>query len=220
MGGDPANGKSPDELRRQAESLLVQILQERPEDTRALAEKGLLLLDSGTLEEARELLAGAVARLPGTPVLLTALARVEREHARSLALRLGQESQAKVFEAPDRLRSLGGRFEPLIHLQKGRAVLSLQDGQIRRDLAAKELNRLHIWMRPHLIEGDSFESWWSRRLNEQVFLPIQPEADIRSEDVDEIANRIEAHAPEIDTLDESFGLKKDPGTIPIALDTA
>jgi tetratricopeptide (TPR) repeat protein len=209
-GGNSDQGKSPGVLRRQAESLLKEVLCAHPNDVRALAEKGLLLLDSAHLKEARDLLTGAVERLPGTPTLLAALARLEREEARAESLRLSEESIREVFEAPDRLRLLGGGFEPLIHLQKGRAVLVLQDGQIRRDLAAKELDKLHKWVRPHLEpELKSFEAWWGHRLNEQVFLPIQPDTKVESEDVEGISTRLAAHAAEIDALEEAFGLRKD-----------
>lgn len=216
-GDDPERGRSPLELRRRAESLLDKVLSDQPHDRRAVVEKGLLLLDDGRFDEARELLSESAGRWPGTPVLLAALARVEREQARARSLRLREETKAEVFEAPDQLRALGAGFEPLIHLQKGRAVLALQDGQLRRELAAKELDKLHQWMRPHLDpESDSFEAWWSRRLNDQVFLPIPADADIRPDDVDDLSSRMEERAAEIDVLDETYGLKKDPRALTLA----
>lgn len=216
-GGDPEHGRLPGELRRQAEALLNSILVIHPNDSHALAEKGFLLIESGELQEAQKLLEGALERLPGTPLFLSALARVEREQARAKSLRLSDESKTMVFAAPDRLRRLIGGFEPLIHLQKGRAVLALHDGQVRRDLAAKEFNRLHEWMRPHLEPDlESFEAWWSQRLNEQVFLPLPPDAHVMPEVVEELSLRLDARAVKIDFLDEAYSLRKDPRAVAVA----
>ncbi|MFY9821582.1 MAG: tetratricopeptide repeat protein [Thermoanaerobaculia bacterium] len=216
-GGDPDQGRPAGVLRQQAEGLLKEILRLRPADARALTEMALLLLDGGRLPEARDLLAGVAERLPGTPAPLVALARLEREQARAESLRLSEKSLAKVFDASDRLRALGGGFEPLIHLQKGRAVLALQDGQLRRNLASRELDKLHQWTRPHLKpELKTFEAWWSRRLNEQVFLPIQPDATVGPEDIESLSIRLDARTAEIDALDEAFGLRKAPRAAPVA----
>lgn len=64
-------------------------------------------------------------------------------------------------------------------------------------------------------ELDTFEAWWSRRLNEQVFLPLSPDSEVRPDDVDELSGRLDARAAEVDALDEAYGLRKDPRAAPI-----
>lgn len=204
-GGGISARWTPEALRRRAGELLDRVLDIWAYDLRALAEKGLLLADSGQLEEARALLVAALEHMPGAPILAGALARVERERAQREFRPYTELSAAEVQEPSMRLRALNPVYEPLTHLQRGRAILALQDGHARLAGAARELDQLHRWMRPHLAPSqDTFQAWWSQGLEEHVFSPFPVEASIGPEDVAGIADRIERNRRQTDMLEEDF----------------
>jgi hypothetical protein len=195
----------------------VQVLEAWPFDARALAERGLLLLDMGRLQDGRRALGEALERQPGQPALVAALARAERETAAEEKRVLSEESLAEVLAAPGRLRGLDRAFEPLARLQQGRGILALSDGQVRLEAAGRELNALHRWVRPRLeLEADRFEGWWSRRIHEAVFASIEPDSEIQTEQVPVIAGQLQDNAARIDLLEEDYWLRWTSSALPPA----
>ncbi|MCG8457337.1 MAG: tetratricopeptide repeat protein, partial [Holophagales bacterium] len=105
-GSSEAATSVPGDLRSEARNLLEARLSERPHDVRALTEKGLLLLESGNIDDARDFLERHAERLPAAPTLWTSLGRAIREQAKARERRLDEEAEVDVRQAPEQLDSL------------------------------------------------------------------------------------------------------------------
>ncbi len=215
IGGGTGPARLPEALRDRADGLLHQVLSLWPQDAKALAERALLRLDAGRWSEARALILSALDILPATPALLASLARVEREEARAEKKTL-REAQAAVLDPSLRLRALNPAFQPLAHLQKGRAFLALTDGMDRLHGAAKELTHLRQWIRPFLGRTeDRFEKWWGGRIEERVFFQIGPEPEVQTTEVETVTAILAERSAEIDLLEEDFWGRLSAGPAPV-----
>ncbi len=81
----------PAELLQKSARLLEDLLSRAPHHPRACLEKAYLLIERGSLEEARLFLEEQIAALPNQLGLRQALGRVNRELARQQELRFDQE---------------------------------------------------------------------------------------------------------------------------------
>ena len=130
-------------IRKHAMKLLDDVAKYRSYDARAASEKGLLLLDARQTSEADEFLTDAFAKLPGSPGLAYALARVERVQAASK----GSESATRdrIVVRWHHLSEISLNLRPLGLLGEGRSWLDLRDGHEARHQASRALRTLHHW---------------------------------------------------------------------------
>ena len=225
---------SPSELRARAVGMLDELILTRPYETRARAEKGLLLLESKEYEEAKRFLKESIALFPGEAALRYALARTERELARRERRRF-DPAQADIVTAEwNRLRLLNPAFGPLEDLGKGRAWLVQLDGHIVREKALGSFKHIRQWMRPYLrfignggeaqnndpvdirrlyAKKKGFAPWWSREIQAYLFGPIDINVALEDEHLDLIGQRLGRYHHAVDTLEEDFALRLAGGMV-------
>jgi hypothetical protein len=194
-----------------------------PYDPRLPTEKALLLLDSGKAQEAYDLLAEAILRLPAATGPAYAFARAGRQLALEQSDAAKQNSLINSWRLLDSLES---RSRPLELLGEGRTWLACRDGTKVDDEATRCFKRLHLWVSEHLPQeqGDldklsprpeeirdvfplprsaPLEDWWSREIQAYVFGNLRVNgAD--GDYLDVIRGRLESFAVDTDALEEDF----------------
>ncbi len=197
-------------LREQAGFLLSRAASKQPDDPSTLTQKGLLLLESGQIEESRKMLALTTSRFVAAPTLLAAFARASREEASSSQRRLEEPGALETLLAPtDRLKGLGSVYEPLVHLQNGRAFLALKDGQQRLEGAARSFDRLNRWIQARVDDplAIDFEKWWAKQIQANMFFDVQSGVEISQDDVLAVDKQLLDTGFFVDSLEEDFSYR-------------
>lgn len=196
-------------LRRQAAQILDELLEEHTHQPQALTEQVLLALDEGDAAKARSLFDGPAARLAAASPLLAAVSRLEREEARQTRRKLDEDSLRTAFDGPNPLRNLdGSAFTPLLHLQEGRAALSLSGGEKRLELAARHLERLRAWAAAQPKDAGDFAAWWAERVADHALDGKAQQAEIETGDVEVLDAWQRERGPELDELEEDYCLRQ------------
>ncbi len=204
-----------EQLRRQAEEILEQVLGSAPGDPRAVTERAHLLIDVERPGEARELLDRHLVEMPSAPDLLIALARAERHHAQAVQSRLTPETEAQALAPGSSLGRLGAGFQPVANLVRGRAYLALQDGQARLDGAARAFDHLQTWVREHLPDDEQagrpeklrYLPWLSLRLSHSVLDGLDLETTVRPAELPAIEENLARGRGDVDILEEDFAIR-------------
>ncbi|MEE8586276.1 MAG: tetratricopeptide repeat protein [Acidobacteriota bacterium] len=217
------------EHRNRALEMLDRVLEAQPFQTKARAEKGLLLLEWGRYEQAGAFLAESVALYPGDGALRYALARAERKAAQKESRPLSSVEPGAVTAAWESLHELNPAFYPLEQLGKGSAWLAHRDGNVRRRKALKAFSSLRKWTHPYLRytgkgkspgaedpttirrqyeEKKGFEPWFSREVQALVFGPIPIHRELKNADLECIDERLHRYAAPIERLEEDFAVRQ------------
>lgn len=198
------------ELRHRAESLLATAIAGEPDDPSILTQQGLLLLESGQIEESRNLLALKSNRFFAAPTLLAAFARASREEAHARHRRLDEPGAIEsLLEPSERLKGLGSVYEPLVHLQEGRAFLALSDGHSRLQGAGRSFDRLNRWAQAKINDPQAidFEKWWANQIRAAVFPELEGRKDFGGDDVLAIDQQLLDTGFHVDGLEEDFSYR-------------
>jgi tetratricopeptide (TPR) repeat protein len=219
---------TPANLRTRAIALLDQLIDAKPYQTNARAERALLLLEAGQAATARQFLSESIALFSGDTSLRYAMARVEREIARQEKRRLADVTSERVTSEWKRLASRNPSFLPLEQLGGARALLAHRDGQEVREGALKSFSKMRQWMKPHLdfigasngcrdddpesvrdcySAKEGFENWWSREVQAYLFGSVHIDEALTDEHLNLITQRLDLYERPIDTLEEDFAVR-------------
>ncbi|MGD1102921.1 MAG: tetratricopeptide repeat protein [Terriglobia bacterium] len=219
---------TPANLRTRAIALLDQLIDAKPYQTNARAERALLLLEAGQAATARQFLSESIALFSGDTSLRYAMARVEREIARQEKRRLADVTSERVTSEWKRLASRNPSFLPLEQLGGARALLAHRDGQEVREGALKSFSKMRQWMQPHLdfigasngcrdddpesvrdcySAKEGFENWWSREVQAYLFGSVHIDEALTDEHLNLITQRLDLYERPIDTLEEDFAVR-------------
>ena len=170
-------------------------------------QRGLLLLETGELDEAISLLREAQARFPGSARVQYALARAQRERAGRDGRHLDGEAKQKILLPWQRLARRGQHYRPLGNLGEGRAYLALADGSALEDGARDAFGRLGRWIGRQTKQVDSetkFSSWWAREVQSLVFGETSVTGAADLDDLDPLRERVKANATLLDEREEDY----------------
>jgi len=190
-------------LRREANELLDRVLAAYPSDDRAIVEKGLLLLDSGQLDEAHGLLREMADLRPNATNVRYALARCRREIAKKERARLDDAVATELLSSWAVLQREHFRFRPLVLLAESRSYAALDDGAPLQYATAQSLNEL--WGEIRTLESKgNFERWWSVSVRQSVFGRPWRSRQFSLRDLPVVERRMETHTTALDRLEEEY----------------
>ena len=172
------------EQRKRAAELLSQAGQIVPQDSQVLAEQAALLVDEGNEPDAYQTIMNRLGSHLSAVPLLVLKSRIDRARARRESRRLDKKTLDDLYSIPQHLRDLDSNLAPLSHFQKGLAVLSLFDGEMRKVAAADEFSRFRrtlehraaaeteereTYRNPNAREMPGFYEWLKTQVNGRIF---------------------------------------------------
>jgi tetratricopeptide (TPR) repeat protein len=198
---------TPGELRQKSNRLLEGVLSRVPNHPRACLEKANLLIESGTLQEARRFLEDRIGLMPSALGLRQALARVNRESAREQKMKFDHERYATLTKPLLELQQRHPAFQPLSYLGRGRICLAMRDGQALRKTAARDFGHLRKYTSEKPQREGEFHAWWSEQIQNLLFSKLDPQMPLTADNFASVERGLEESGNRVDILEEDFAIR-------------
>jgi hypothetical protein len=198
---------TPTDLRQKSGRLLEDVLLRVPNHPGACIEWAYLLIESGSLQDARSFIAEKMALMQSAIGLHQALARVNRELARQQGLQFDHEHYAMLIKPLLQLQQRNPAFEPLAYLGRGRICLAMHDGQPLRKAAARDFENLHQYVSEKPQRDGEFQVWWREQIQNLLFSNLDPKTPLTADNLETVERGLSESGQRIDVLEEDFTIR-------------